>query len=236
MPSGGLLDKPQEAKFYDWHLKDPKDSPFATFKFHYRTWDNLINLQLIPDNHPRTLLPASPSILSLNGASQDLHSKLEEDTDEEEREAIEQLKRSMSSIISNDPWLTSVFDDSPERLPSDHGSRSSFTIPPETAPLFSGRPLPKVPTSRFSAAVIDMPTSPHNGFKGPLNRPLPEIPTRDSSLRRQRDDNDSHSRSSSGISHSPSIAASLIPYVERDTASPEVPSTFISAVPFPDFS
>ncbi|KAH7395812.1 hypothetical protein BKA64DRAFT_745977 [Cadophora sp. MPI-SDFR-AT-0126] len=221
MPSGGLLDKPQEAKFYDWHLKDPKDSPFALFKFHYRSWDNLINLQLIPDNHPRTLLPASPSVLSLNGASQDLYSKLEEDTDEGEKEVIEQLKRSMSSIISNDPWLTSVFDDSPERPPSDSGRRSSFTVPPETSPLFSGRPLPEVPTSRFSAAVIDKPASPQNSWKGYLDRPLPEIPARDSSLRRQRRDPDSCSRSSSAFSHSPSIAASLLPYVERDTASPE---------------
>ncbi|KAK0101432.1 hypothetical protein ONS95_006605 [Cadophora gregata] len=221
MPSGGLLEKPQEAKFYDWHLKDPKDSPFVTFKFHYRSWDNLINLQLIPDNHPRTLLPASPSVLSLNGASQDLHTKLEEDTDEEEKQIIEQLKRSMSSIISNDPWLTSVFDDSPERPPSKQGSRSSFNVPPEITPLFSSRRLPEVPTSRFSAAVIDKPASPQNNWNGYLDRPLPEIPTRDSSLKRQRHDPDSRSRSSSGISHSPSIAASLLPYVERDTASPE---------------
>ncbi|KAG4435570.1 hypothetical protein IFR05_008950 [Cadophora sp. M221] len=222
MPSGGLLDKPQDAKFYDWHLKDPKDSPFATFKFHYRSWDNLMSLQLIPDNHPRTLLPASPSVLSLNGASQDLHSKLEEDTDEEEKEVIAQLKRSMSSTIASDPWLTSVFDDSPERPLSNRDDRSAFSIPADTSPLFSDLRSPDAPTSRFSAAVIDKPASPQNSWKGYLDRPLPEVPTRNSSLRRQqRHDPSSHSRTSSSVSHAPSIAASLLPYLERDTVSPE---------------
>ncbi|KAH9223987.1 hypothetical protein DL95DRAFT_484827 [Leptodontidium sp. 2 PMI_412] len=222
MPSGGLLDKPQDAKFYDWHLKDPKDSPFATFKFHYRSWDNLTSLQLIPDNHPRTLLPASPSVLSLNGASQDLHSKLEEDTDEEETGVIAQLKRSMSFTITSDPWLTSVFDDSPERLVSNRDNRSAFIVPTDTSPLFSGRRSPEAPTSRFSAAVIDKPASPQNSWKGYLDRPLPEVPTRNSSLRRQqRSDPSGHSRTSSSISHAPSIAASLLPYLERDTVSPE---------------
>ncbi|CZS93168.1 uncharacterized protein RCO7_07817 [Rhynchosporium graminicola] len=222
MPSGGLLDRPQEAKFYDWHLKDPKDSPFATFKFHYRSWDSLKNLQLIPHNHPRTLLPASPSVLSLNGASQDLHSKLEEDTDEEE--IIAHVKRSMSSMILNDdPWLTSVFDDSPERVTSSRNSGSSFVVPPEVSPLFSRRPSTKeLPTSRFSTAVIDKPASPQNSWKGYLDRPLPEVPSRNNSLRRQQNYEPSgHTRNSSGISHAPSIAASLLPYLDRDSASPE---------------
>lgn len=222
MPSGGLLDKPQDSKFYDWHLKDPKDSPFATFKFHYRTWDNLTSLQLIPDNHPRTLLPASPSVLCLNGASQDLHSKLEEDTDEEEKEVIAHVKRSMSSMILDDPWLTSVFDDSPERPESNRDHRSAYVVPPESSPLFSRR-SPETQTSRFSAAVIDKPASPQNSWKGYLDRPLPEVPTRNSSLRRQqRPDASTHSRTSSAVSHAPSIAPSLLPYLDRDTGSPEV--------------
>lgn len=70
MPTAGLVDKPQDARFYDWHLKDPKDKPFVTFKFHYRSWESLINLQLIPTDHPRRLLLPSPSILSLNGQSE----------------------------------------------------------------------------------------------------------------------------------------------------------------------
>ena len=67
MPTGGLLDKPQDAKFYDYHLADPKDKPFATFKFHYRSWETLNSQELIPSNYPQQLLMPSASIMSLNG-------------------------------------------------------------------------------------------------------------------------------------------------------------------------
>lgn len=43
-----MLERPEDAGFYEWHLVDPKDSPYATFKFHYRSWDNLEQLNLIP--------------------------------------------------------------------------------------------------------------------------------------------------------------------------------------------
>lgn len=72
MPSGGLLENPEDARFYDWFLRDPKDRPLASFQFHYRSWDSLFYLQLIPADHPRRLLPASPSVISLNGLSRDL--------------------------------------------------------------------------------------------------------------------------------------------------------------------
>lgn len=55
MPAQGLLEKPQDARYFDWHLKDAKDNPYSTFKFHYRSWDNLQSLHLIPPNHPRIL-------------------------------------------------------------------------------------------------------------------------------------------------------------------------------------
>ncbi len=225
MPSGGLLERPQDAKFYDWHLKDPKDNPFATFKFHYRSWDSLVYLQLIPDDHPRTLLTASPSILSLNGVSRELHTKLEQDSDNEN--GIQPgLKHSLSSNVNiSEPWLTSVFDDSPQRLSQAPDKRSAFTIPSDTSPFYSsGRDSPDIPVSRFSAALIDKPTSPNSSpWKNYLDRPLPEVPTRESSLRNQhRKDSMRHSRSSSGISHTPSIAPSLLQYLDRDTISPEV--------------
>ncbi len=60
MLSIGLLDKPEETKYYDYLLTDPKDAPFASFRFHYRSRRNLRELQLIPPEHS---LP-SPSISS----------------------------------------------------------------------------------------------------------------------------------------------------------------------------
>lgn len=49
-PSGGLLDNPQDVTFFDFHLIDPKDEPFASFRFHYRSLANLRQLNLIPPN------------------------------------------------------------------------------------------------------------------------------------------------------------------------------------------
>lgn len=72
MPSGGLLERPQDAKFYDWHLKDPKDSPFVRFKFHYRSWDSLQASELIPENHRRALLSPTPSVMKTLGLSEQL--------------------------------------------------------------------------------------------------------------------------------------------------------------------
>ncbi|KAH7152995.1 hypothetical protein EDB81DRAFT_855491 [Dactylonectria macrodidyma] len=47
-PSGGLLDSPEDAYYYSWHLIDPKECPFASFRFHYRSWRNLQQLSLVP--------------------------------------------------------------------------------------------------------------------------------------------------------------------------------------------
>ncbi|KXJ92791.1 hypothetical protein Micbo1qcDRAFT_173947 [Microdochium bolleyi] len=47
-PSGGILDRPEDTCFYDYHLLDAKDSPYATFLFHYRSMKYLEQLNLIP--------------------------------------------------------------------------------------------------------------------------------------------------------------------------------------------
>ncbi|TGO87075.1 hypothetical protein BPOR_0252g00100 [Botrytis porri] len=62
MPTHGLVERPQDARYYDWHLKDAKDNPFVTFKFHYRSWDHLEKLHLIPPNHPRILEAQVPAM------------------------------------------------------------------------------------------------------------------------------------------------------------------------------
>ncbi|EKD21068.1 uncharacterized protein L3040_000894 [Drepanopeziza brunnea f. sp. 'multigermtubi'] len=226
MPSGGLLEKPQDAKFYDWHLKDPKDTPFATFKFHYRSWDSLASLQLIPENHPRTLAPLSPTA-SHGGDSQDQLTELDEEPEEECDKEV-RLKRELSSTFFGDPWLTSVFDDSPERPSNGLNKRPSFKVPPETS-LFSrsNTGSPESPFSKFSTAIIDKSTSPK---ESPLwmDRPLPEVPPRDSSLSLRRHPrkysiaSGGHSRSSSGVSNALSIAPSLLQELDRESQSPEV--------------
>ncbi|KJR83107.1 uncharacterized protein SPSK_04148 [Sporothrix schenckii 1099-18] len=59
--SNGLLENPQMANFYDYHLIDAIDAPYATFQFHYRSWENLRLLQLAPSEKPPELLCASPA-------------------------------------------------------------------------------------------------------------------------------------------------------------------------------
>lgn len=45
-----MLDNPQDVTFFDFHLIDPKDEPFASFRFHYRSLPNLRQLNLIPSD------------------------------------------------------------------------------------------------------------------------------------------------------------------------------------------
>ncbi|KAH7141160.1 hypothetical protein B0J13DRAFT_52257 [Dactylonectria estremocensis] len=47
-PSEGLLESPEDAYYYSWLLTDPKECPFASFRFHYRSWSNLHQLSLVP--------------------------------------------------------------------------------------------------------------------------------------------------------------------------------------------
>ena len=49
-PTTGLLEYPEEAAYYSWILEDPKNAPYASFCFHYRSMDNLKLLNLLPDS------------------------------------------------------------------------------------------------------------------------------------------------------------------------------------------
>ncbi|KAI3543950.1 hypothetical protein CSPX01_05965 [Colletotrichum filicis] len=55
-PTGGLVELPQDLTFYDWALIDPVDSPFAAFRFFYRTWGNLKALNLVSEAHYEELM------------------------------------------------------------------------------------------------------------------------------------------------------------------------------------
>lgn len=237
MPTGGLLDKPQDAKFFDWHLRDPKDKPFATFQFHYRSWDSLVQQQLVPTEQARSLLPASPSLFSLNGHPRILQEPpLPEDDNTEVKIRVDEVERevehrdSTDSESSNTPWITSVFEDSP-----DHGAKN----PEKPAALFS---LPRttssyplhftndatIPTSRFSEVALDglaESPSPPRRWGEMRHRPLPEILSRSTSLNKSQ-----HTRNLSTLSNATSITPSLLSYVERNTMSPEPPFVGVAKV------
>lgn len=66
MPEGSIQHNPQDMKYYEWILVDPKDSPYARFRFHYRSWDQLQDLQLIREDHPRVIGSPTPSESSMD--------------------------------------------------------------------------------------------------------------------------------------------------------------------------
>lgn len=146
MPSGGLLERPQDAKFYDWHLKDPKDRPFVRFKFHYRSWDSLQASELIPENHRRALLSPTPSVMKTLGLSQQLGfefdvsslgnggnesgedgagGEADDEDDWEDASEVNEDDAPHDSVVSDTPWLTSVFDNSPPSHSKSLDQRSS---------------------------------------------------------------------------------------------------------------
>jgi hypothetical protein len=52
-PSTGLLEKPEEVRWFQYKLLDAKDSPYARFLFHYRSYQNLRELNLLPGEYAR---------------------------------------------------------------------------------------------------------------------------------------------------------------------------------------
>ncbi|CZR66224.1 uncharacterized protein PAC_16125 [Phialocephala subalpina] len=245
-PSEGLYEYPEEAKFYDWHLKDTKNAPFIVFKFHYRSWESLELLELIPVGHPRTMIHESRELLP-----EDLQAILEIksfdfpflDTPHSPcTDCSPKFPVSESTALLNevgaafDDTFDETFDDTfdeafdealediPESPAQEEEDEDTFETSAEVSPLRIVRRRPSIHISKFSEPVIEEPTS-ANGppsqtkirnskFTELLNRPLPELPIRRSPRRR-------HSRNSSIVSRSPSVTPSLMPYLDRDTGSPE---------------
>jgi len=48
------MDDPADAAYFDWLLTDPKDAPYASFRFHYRPLSKLRRLSLIPPTRDQT--------------------------------------------------------------------------------------------------------------------------------------------------------------------------------------
>lgn len=191
------------------------------FKFHYRSWDSLQTLELIPPGHPRTMLPPCRKLLSgeveamLDVKKSDLpflnrpHSPCED--------CVPSFADT-SSIDSIDYDLFNL----PCEKPSKHAdNEQECWSENEISPLDLRRRRPRTPTSKFTEMLDDSrsyqgsPTLKRRGSLGELlHRPLPEIPVRKSSRTHL-------SRSSSTKSQAPSVTPSLLSCLERDLSSPE---------------
>lgn len=146
--SDGLLDKPEEAVFYDYLLVDPKDSPYATFRFHYRSWANLQNLQLIPRENYRFSLPA-PHLCSAtpeNGAG---HDARVDDGKSKSVDTTIELSPQHAQMSPNWRNTSALLQDAPELAPK---KISSIQLPQPSKAVRDGflesylqRPLPELP-------------------------------------------------------------------------------------------
>lgn len=135
-----MLDWPEDACYYDWILIDSKESPFVTFRFHYRTWSNLYQLSLAPRrNKPDGPAQAEPKPAKNTGTEQGKD------------------RSSSKKVWFAEPLSFELI----EHLEPDQDSPSkSQSVPPtqspgllENAPVIlplslSTRPLPEIPIKR----------------------------------------------------------------------------------------
>ncbi|OBT71345.1 hypothetical protein VF21_09763 [Pseudogymnoascus sp. 05NY08] len=219
--SSGLLEK-SRYKYFDWLLEDPKDDPFVTFRFHYRSWDSLEALQLVPEMCNRELLPAfsiknSLSTPNLSGANPTItgsgvisrFNKATADNGPERRNR----SRSPGASLTNKKIENTIFgqmvaeDTALSRVRSDQAKEPDANKPKKKY---------QIPISIFS-------TSNKEKWKSEEDlqldvRPLPEPPA-----------GRSHARKSSASSMAFSIAPSLRSWADGDRSDSPGPVLCVAA-------
>jgi hypothetical protein len=204
LPGVGLVENPQDMKYFEWVLIDPKDIPYATFYFHYRSWDYLQSLHIIPNSHPRKLLPPSNSFAHLHRPG--------EAAGDEDRDGVEGDDDISSFLDSSESWSPRVrtqyhptaFDD---------GSNGEMH-PGLRVDSSEDEDVPNQFRAPFSTACAPDATLSNGGYE----RPLPELPVRKYSFDLGNPSpNKSRSRTSSASSGAISVTPSLLPWLHRDS-------------------
>ncbi|KAJ0298456.1 hypothetical protein COL516b_009837 [Colletotrichum fioriniae] len=196
-PTGGLVESPQDLTFYDWVLVDPVDSPFATFRFFYRTWENLKALNLVSEAHYEELMASNTQSGQLpNRPKTPNHN---------ETESYPRTHLRPFGLESLDGL---VFEDSNTNRDKTRDRQSStverdfyLEIPPKLAP--PALPSTRMPQPSKLAREI-------RKISDPL-RPLPMLPDFEPSIRRQ----------SLESTRAPSVTPSLLPYIDESSGGDE---------------
>ncbi|KAH9999260.1 hypothetical protein F4779DRAFT_631321 [Xylariaceae sp. FL0662B] len=191
-PSGGLVDNPEDATYYEYHLDDAKDAPYATFCFHYRSMRHLEQLNLVPHHESKLRSRPMDARDTAVSCSQDTHDL--KDSSPSPRQFAFGVESLDTQIFDNDVETFSVAASEP---PDDPGLEEYFLkSPPELSPTRQSL----APTHDHQRALRDK-------FAADiLQRPLPELPK-------------SHSRQTSKESlrsNCPSLTPSLKLYVESE--------------------
>ncbi|KAI1262175.1 hypothetical protein F5Y18DRAFT_162584 [Xylariaceae sp. FL1019] len=194
-PSGGLVDNPQDATYYNYYLLDAKDEPYATFLFHYRSMKWLQQLNLIPQ---RGLSPV-PAPLSpvTNARSREVSAAKTISPRSQPFDFYNHSNQSSPNVdIAHDDGIKQLFGrkarEHPESVFEDH---------------FQENLVDSSPAGSLDALTYAVPKREQRLGSLQLYRPLPEIPPR--SLSRP-------SSTSSLRSNCPSLTPSLARYVESD--------------------
>ncbi|KAI1436060.1 hypothetical protein GGR50DRAFT_686691 [Xylaria sp. CBS 124048] len=191
--SGGLVDNPEDATYYNYYLIDAKDAPYATFCFHYRSMKYLEQLNLIPQSE----LETSPA----SNKSVDIH---KERNMEFSRSGVIPLVARRFTIETAAAEST-IFDDDinaeeeadPERLEQSREQDFLLKSPPD---------LSQSPTWRGTALELSHWAPEDNVSVETQERPLPEVPN---GLRRP-------ASASSLRSNCPSLTPSLRQFADSE--------------------
>lgn len=160
--SGGLVENPQDATFYEYHLEDARDSPYATFCFHYRSQKLLEMLNLIPQQETRHRHASIDSSATL------VHGARGNPTQATSSPSVQGFTFSIECtdtrvIASNATTAGAPVSESSEA--ASLGEYSRGTLPPRS------------PTRRASIAVADTEEARRGETVAEmLQRPLPELP------------------------------------------------------------
>lgn len=201
-----MLDNPQDVTFFDFRLIDPKDAPFASFRFHYRSWENLRQLNFIPRNDSSV-----SESLSTNTVTPDLDISVNIDG------ALQEEGPPEPAAVRPDPD-GSVFDDSgsSEEQPGPTEGNSK----PRRNSMFVLRTPPQLRPRSATSHNLPQPSKtlrdgvPHGVPDSYLQRPLPDRPLPELPISRLGDSGASRPRKASSASAAPSVTPSLRSYVK----------------------
>lgn len=193
-----MIENPEDVTFYQWHLVDPKDSPYARFSFHYRTMENLKQLSLIPPaprSRPILREPQTPTTV----VRQPSTPQGSEDEPSVQESCLSFFKKTYQAM-------------SPKRVatPADGGTRGE-EVHPKKSPIrrkFQNNMLRTPPPLRPLAMKKDSLLQPSKALRDApgasrFQRPLPEIPA------------DTPTKTIRSASSTASLALSLSPSIEQ---------------------
>ncbi|SPN98842.1 uncharacterized protein DNG_01883 [Cephalotrichum gorgonifer] len=215
-PSAGLLECPEDAVFYQWLLIDPKGSPYATFRFHYRSWAWLRRLNVIPPPRQGTaanLFPAGAleSTSTLPAASKR--------SSEPKLDGRQSTPGSLHNITGKHGKQASPTVNETDTPPPNIRAPFPLGNPPELLPARSGSPCIPQPSKRSRDGFLD------TGSR----RPLPALPSRPSRAKNVAlpmsalADNSENPSSQHGVTGPPDLGSKTA--IGSQALSPGHPST-----------